>query len=170
MIPIAGRRAGKTAEVLLNPEELLRQHGKEAERGVLETLIRASGASAPRVTLFWNSRNAGYLLRSLQAAGLAAADHDTCECRTCNCQTGRQTADLVLEAGGMDSGENVAVRWGVSGGAAGLERGAPNSRSLPGLFVPLPRQAWLGGYTEPSGRKAFRAGVLDGRLLGSLLI
>jgi hypothetical protein len=146
--------AGGQVEVLVNPQEVARVGGKEAERRVLSTL---RGGGAARLTLFWNARNGGYLLRSLAASGVWADEADASE-----------AADLVLEAGALEGkggresvkAGSAAVRWGRLGDG-------PDGA---GLWIPLPRPAWIGGYTEPSGRRPRRAGGLDGRLLGSLLI
>ena len=167
-------------EVLVNPEELARAGGKAAGKQALAALRAARGAAPAgaarpspqgvRVTLFWNSRNGGYLLRSLAAAGLLAADGradglEAADAAGC---------DLVLDAGVLPGGGGpagagdgpveAAVVWGLAGSEPRM-RGPE-----PGVWIPLPRQAWTGGRSEPSGRRPLQAGLLDGRLLGSLTI
>ncbi len=161
--------AGGRVEVLLNPQELARLGGRETERQVLAALLpaaaAASRAAGVRVTLFWNARNGGCLLRRLAEAGPEAggAPGEAAP-------AGVEPPDLVLEAGcrpGSESGK-AAVCWGMDDGRkAGAESGA---EPRAGLWIPLPRQVWTGGYTEPSGRGPLQAGLLDGRLLESLLI
>ncbi len=162
-VPSAELRAPSSVpgvEVLVNPEELARAGGKAVERQALAALLAAP--AGVRVTLFWNSRNGGYLLRKLaeaSASGLAGLS------------AGGAAAgyDLVLAAsaggpaGAEDGAGEAVVRWGL----AGAERQADPEA---GVWIPLPRQVWIGGYTEPSGRRPLQAGLLDGRLLGSLTI
>ncbi len=134
--------AGGPVTVLVNPEQLLAEAGKGAERKVLAAL-RAAGPEV-RITLYWNSRNAAYLLEALdrQGAGLEAPH------------------DLLLDAG-LSADGKAAVRWGLT---AGAEAGQA------GLFIPLPRAAFLSGLGKPSGREPLQAGELDKALLQNLLV
>ena len=133
--------AAEPTDVMVNPEELLRIAGKEAEKKVLAGLLKAAGR--PGVTLYWNSRNASHLLRALADKGVGRASGD---------------CDLLLEAGTADGNGQAAVRWGL-GPAAGAE-----------LFIPLPRAAFLAGTGSPSGRPPLVAGDLDKAVLAGLLV
>ena len=140
--------SGELIEVLVNPQELLAAAGKKAEQGVLAALEAAAGRPEVRVTLYWNSRNAGHLLRQLDGTGVA----------------GGKGCDLLLEAGpGEASGqkaeasEAAGIRWGLRPAADGL-------------FIPLPKEALLAGTSTPSGRAPFVAGELDKALWQELLI
>jgi hypothetical protein len=135
-------------EVRVNPEQLLAEAGKSAERKVLSAL-RAAGPEV-KVTLYWNSRNAAYLLEALDGKGAGAEqEHDLL-----------LDAGLDAEKGGGRSPERVgkaAVRWGLA--ADGTE-----------LFIPLPRASLLSGLGTPSGREPLQAGELDRALLQNLLV
>ncbi|MBA7549175.1 hypothetical protein ES705_41651 [subsurface metagenome] len=71
-------------EVLLNPEEILKVSGKAKEKAVLQALQSALAKNAEKVTgrpevhltLFWDSRNAGYLLRSLNGSSRSKSKVD----------------------------------------------------------------------------------------------
>jgi hypothetical protein len=157
-------------EVLVNPEELLACSGKSAEKKVLAAL-KAAGSEV-RITLYWNSRNAAYLLAALDGKGARAeAKHD-----------------LLLDAGlgsrlgpGQDANEKAGVRWGLAAGQeAGLRAGQEAGQEpglRPGLrpgeaelFIRLPRAALLAGLGLPSGRDPLQAGELDKALLQNLLV
>jgi formate dehydrogenase major subunit len=140
--------SGELIEVLVNPEELLAACGKKAEQAVLAALTAAAGRPEVRVTLYWNSRNAGHLLRALDGDGTS----------------GGKGCDLLLAAGAgaeggrkAEEGEPPGIRWGLRPGAEGL-------------FIPLPKAALLAGTSTPSGREPFVAGELDRALGQSLLI
>jgi formate dehydrogenase major subunit len=136
------KAAGGPVTVLVNPEQLLAESGKSAERKVLAAL-RAAGPEV-RVTLYWNSRNAAHLLAALDRQGAGAeAPHD-----------------LLLDAGLSADGQ-ASVRWGL---AAGPQPGRAE------LFIPLPRAAFLSGLSRPSGREPLQAGELDKALLQNLLL
>ena len=128
----------------MNPEQLLAEAGKRAEKKVLAAL-KAAGPEV-RITLYWNSRNAAHLLAALDGKGAGAeSEHD-----------------LLLDAGlGAGQGPGVdgkaAVRWGLADSQAEL-------------FIPLPRAALLSGLATPSGREPLQAGELDKALLQSLLV
>jgi hypothetical protein len=136
------KSAGGPAAVLVNPEQLLAESGKGAERKVLAAL-RAAGPEV-RVTLYWNSRNAAYLLEALGRKGAGPeAPHD-----------------LLLDTG-LSADGKAAVRWGLAPGAEADQAG---------LFIPLPRAAFLAGLGKPSGREPLQAGELDKALLQNLLV
>lgn len=102
---------------------------------MLDALQRAArpgaGGTVSVVTL-WNERNAGYLF------GLAAAAGPVPE-----------KPDLVLDAGtGTRPDGAKLIAWDLS------PRGAD-------LYLPVPREYWLGGRTHPSGREPFVAGEVD---------
>jgi hypothetical protein len=129
-------------EVLVNPEQLLAESGKRAEKRVLAAL-RAAGPGV-KVILYWNSRNAAHLLAALDGKGAGA----------------QQEHDLLLDAGlgdGQGANGSAAVRWGLAAGEAEL-------------FIPLPRAALLSGMGTPSGREPLQAGELDRALLQNLLV
>ncbi len=137
-------------EVLLNPEQILSDSGKNKEKVVLQALHSVlaedvkpmKGKPKLHLTLFWGSRNAGYLLRSLNGTDRS-----------------KSKADLLLEVGpepqfhspershsaGTEEGVRT-IRWGWR-------------RNGAELFIPLDRSIWFSGYSELSGRAPRRAGV-----------
>jgi NADPH-dependent glutamate synthase beta subunit-like oxidoreductase/ferredoxin/formate hydrogenlyase subunit 6/NADH:ubiquinone oxidoreductase subunit I len=136
--------AGASVTVLVNPEQLLAEGGKAAEKKVLAAL-RAAGPEV-RITLYWNSRNAAHLLEALGRKGVGLeAPHDL-------------LLDAGLSADGKAAaGDKPVVRWGLAAGQAEL-------------FIPLPRAAFLSGLGKPSGREPLQAGELDKTLLQNLLV
>jgi NADPH-dependent glutamate synthase beta subunit-like oxidoreductase/ferredoxin len=164
---------GGRLEVLLNPSELLREWGKEMERHLLRTLrnmVRPAAAgstgAAVRVTLFWNARNAGYLLRALHALRGGAT-------------SGRRAAagrggppepmecDLILEAGPQGELDD-GVRWKPPGKPKRVQWGVLPTGAH--LFIPLSPPLLMAGYGEPSGRSPFSSGELGREALCSLLL
>ncbi len=133
---LAGARG--PLEVQVNPEQLLAEAGKRAEKKVLAAL-KAAGPGV-RVTLYWNSRNAAYLLEALDGKGAGEQPEH----------------DLLLDAG-LSADGKAAVRWGLAAGRTEL-------------FFPLPRAALLSGLSTPSGRAPLQAGELDKALLQNLLV
>jgi formate dehydrogenase major subunit len=128
-------KAGKTVEVLVNPEEIIHAHGSAGEKNVLDALSAARGGSKLRVTLLWNSRNAGYLLGKL--AGIAAT------------ASSAEKADLFLDVGVEGAaGKGKRISWG-------------KKREDKALSIPLPMELWTGGTSYPSGREALRIGEID---------
>ncbi len=124
---------GKQLEILVNPEEIHRAQGRGGEESVLEVLGEACAAGRARITLLWNSRNAGYLLSKLAGSPGAA---------------GRK-ADLFLDVG-VEDGEAAVQRivWG--------KKAADKALSLP-----LPRELWLRGRSYPSGRGSLEVDSVD---------
>jgi hypothetical protein len=144
------RRTGlERVEVLINPEIVAELAGKTKERALLRALEEAVSGSGPktaaevRVTLFWNSRNAAYLLRNLKGSG-----------------PGKIDADLLLQVGPEPGFHGAAeatrgspkdlkrIRWDLRADADGAD-----------LTIPLDRTILLSGYGEPSGRSPRRAGT-----------
>jgi formate dehydrogenase major subunit len=122
--------------ILVNPEELRGGYGPGLEARVAEILLEAEAAGRAQVLLLWNSRNAGYLLRTLSERKLPI-------CRDLG-------FDLLLDVGGEIRealGQRQFVRWG---------RKADNAR----LFIPLSEAYWRRGSMEPSGRAPLKAGRL----------
>jgi formate dehydrogenase major subunit len=156
----ARKTGAEQIEVLLNPEMIVKLSGKKKEKELLQALQPAvtgnnrliAGSPAVYITLFWNSRNAAYLLRSLNGGGAS-----------------KRKADLLLQMGpepafhsSTDSGterpeETRVVRWGWQ--AAGAD-----------LFIPLDRSILLSGYSEPSGRSPRSAGRSSREAVKNLLI
>ena len=159
------RKAGaERIEVLLNPEMIVKLAGKKKAKAVLRALQpglqpaaagntkRVPGSFEVNVTLFWNSRNAAYLLRSLKGSGAS-----------------KRKADLLLQVGpepafhsSTDSGaegleETRVIRWGWRADGADL-------------FIPLDRSILLSGYGEPSGRSPRSAGSPSREAVKNLLI
>jgi hypothetical protein len=180
----AADHSSGSLEVLLNPEECFRLWGKAAERALLGALTepaapavladrgsreRSSGKGSAsvrehsfRVTLFWNSRNGGYLLPRLAAAGLLGAP---------------ATPDLLLEAGPAPLiGEPQGVPGRESPGVAGRESPAVrrvrwgDAPAGETLFVPLARVFLLSGSSIPSGRPPLRIGTPTQEELDQLLL
>jgi formate dehydrogenase major subunit len=134
-------------EALLNPEMIVQLAGKKKEKALLLTLQaalagnRGQATAEVKLTLFWNSRNAAYLLRILEGSG-----------------TSKRKADLMLQVGPApafhgssdsktESLEGIRViRWGWKADGADL-------------FIPLDRSTLLSGFCEPSGRFPRRAGT-----------
>lgn len=151
----AGKK--RRLDLLINPEEFLKASkaskasNRSQEKRLFQTLLQSGEQVC--TTLFWNSRNAGYLLRSLAVKKLPE---------------GKQNCDLLITVG-TDSETYRATFKGTltdpfKGRVIELGRKAAGS----GLFIPLPLPLWLQGYTEPSGRSPFRAGVVDTRILKDL--
>jgi len=148
-------------EVLLNPEMILVCYGKDRERAVLRALQEALAGNREQVTgrpevaatLFWNSRNAAYLLRCLEGGGAS-----------------RSKPDLILQVGpepgfhGSVHQEPAATAESVKTICWGWrENGAD-------LFIPLDRSSWLSGYSEPSGRRPRRSGKPSQEAFKSFII
>ena len=77
-------------------------------------------------------------------------------------QAGRGAApaspDLLLYAGAdADGSEGKAIVWG-------------RKRIDRSLFVPLPREAWIGGRSHPTGMGSVQVGGVDGEQLRSLAL
>jgi hypothetical protein len=159
------RKAGaERIDVLINPEMIVELAGKKKEKAVLQALHPAAQPAASgdkrriregsdvNVTLFWNSRNAAYLLRSLDGSGAS-----------------KRKADLLLQVGpepafhrstdyrAEDPGETRVIRWGWRADGADL-------------FIPLDRSILLSGYGEPSGRSPRSAGSPSREAVKKLLI
>lgn len=147
-------------EVLLNPEMIFAFAGKKKEKTVLRALQEALAGNKEQVTgrpevaatLFWNSRNAAYLLRCLEGSGAS-----------------KIKADLLLRVGpepgfhsSTDSNPKNAeaiktIQWGWRADGADL-------------FIPLDRSILLSGYSEPSGRSPRRAGKPSQEAVKNLII
>jgi len=155
------RSAGtQRVEVLLNPEMVVRLAGQKKERQVLQALQEALSGNNKRVTgradvnltLFWNSRNAAYLLRTLKRSGAS-----------------KSKADLLLRVGPEPAFHNSTVskperleeiktiHWGWQADGADL-------------FIPLDISILLSGYSEPSGRSPRRAGKPSPEALKNLIL
>ncbi|MBA7531895.1 hypothetical protein ES705_24120 [subsurface metagenome] len=135
-------------DLLINPEEFLKASkasGRSKEKQLLAALLQSGEQVC--TTLFWNSRNAGCLLRSLAAKKLPG---------------GKQDYDLLIAVGTAD---NDTSRDTFKGRVIELGRKTCGSG---GLFIPLPLHLRLQGYTEPSGRNPFRTGVADTGILTGL--
>jgi formate dehydrogenase major subunit len=173
----------EAVEVLLNPEEILKNQGKQVEKKILKAIRAAvlDGSGGPRVrlTLFWNSRNGGYLLRSLaamrfQAAGGSPEVPSEAEADV-PAQPGKAgaaagQADLLLELGpaqGFHHGGGreappapngvTTVRWALQ----------PDGEHL---FIPLDSSLLFSGYSEPSGRSPILAGEPGRQAVNNLLL
>jgi hypothetical protein len=149
------RKAGaQRIEVLLNPEMIVKLAGKQKEKAVLRALQPALQAALQpaNITLFWNSRNAAYLLRALEGSGAS-----------------KRKADLLLQVGpepafhsSTDSGtedleKTRVVRWGWRADGADL-------------FIPMDKSILLSGSGEPSGRSPRSAGSPSREAVKNLLI
>ena len=145
------RKAGaQRVEVLLNPEMIVKLAGKQKEKAVLRALQAA--VQPANITLFWNSRNAAYLLRALEGSGAS-----------------KRKADLLLQVGpepafhsSTDSGtedleKTRVVRWGWRVDGADL-------------FIPMDKSILLSGSGEPSGRSPRSAGSPSREAVKNLLI
>ncbi|UCF95839.1 MAG: FAD-dependent oxidoreductase [Spirochaetaceae bacterium] len=154
-------------EVLLNPEMVLKNLGKKMEKAVLQALQEALAGNAneatgkPRVhlTLFWNSRNAGYLLRALDGADRSKTKADLI--LQMGPEPGFHGSEPVKAAESTGPGKAIAgvtvIRWGWQADGADL-------------FIPLHSSIWLSGYGEPSGRMPRRAGKPSQEAFKNLII
>jgi ferredoxin len=155
------RRIGvERVEVLLNPEMIVELAGKTKEKALLRTLEEAVSGSGPktaakvRITLFWNSRNAAYLLRNLKGSDRRKID-----------------ADLLLQFGPEPGFHGPAES--TPGSPADIRRirwdwRADGERA--DLTIPLDRTILLSGYGEPSGRSPRRAGAPSPDVLKRFII
>jgi formate dehydrogenase major subunit len=126
-------KAGRIIEALVNPEEIARIHGSEGEKAVIGALRSSLKSAKTRVTLLWNSRNAGYLFGRIAGSP---------ELRPAK-------PDLLLDVG-------------VGGSVSGLKRIAWGRKAEEKtLFIPLPVRAWTSGRSHPSGREELRIGEVD---------
>jgi len=145
----AGKK--RRLDLLINPEEFVKASGRSQEKRLLGTLLKTGEQVC--TTLFWNSRNAGCLLRSLAVKKFAQ---------------GKQDYDLLIAVGAdSDTSRDTfqeTSKEPFKGRVIELGRKATGS----GLFIPLPLPLWLQGYTEPSGRTPFRTGVVDTGILAGL--
>ncbi len=140
----------RMVDILVNPEEVHKCCERDMENRLIQTIADASTWQKIRTTLFWNARNSWYLIKSIQRNGALRGD-------------GRRSLEdfgLVLDVGGdlIGTDKQKTVRWG----------GKPDGADL---FIPVPLEYWIEGYSEPSGRKPVRTGhqtTLDIR--NSLLI
>ncbi len=126
-------KAGKRIEIFVNPEEILRVHGSAGEKTALAALVTAKQSAKARITLLWNSRNAGYLFARTEAAG------------------GPAKPDLLLDVG-VEDGKSGTKRivWN-------------RKREGKALFIPLSIDYWTKGTTYPSGREALIIAEIDGQ-------
>ena len=131
-------------DVLLNPEELLKEASASRQKALVGALKRTASCERVRLTLLWSSRNAGCLLRALAAKGLWNRPQGP--------------FDLLLQAGVQENANGAAiVRWGREPSGANL-------------FIPLPAAFWLKGAIEPSGRRPIVVGELSRKQLEGLLL
>jgi NADPH-dependent glutamate synthase beta subunit-like oxidoreductase/ferredoxin len=127
----------RSIDILVNPECLGRCCEHEMENKLIKHIAGYKGELRLSVTLFWNSRNAGYLLKSMLNRGLLPKKE----------RIGIEDYDLILDAGfRTENGSEY-----VNGAAGKLVKfgGAPGGS---GLYLPVPRSFWLEGYMEPSGK------------------
>jgi len=153
----AGKK--RRLDLLINPEEFLKTSGRSREKQLLGTLLKAGEQIC--TTLFWNSRNAGCLLRSLAAKKLPEEkrDFDLLITVGANIDISRATFKATSRAT-FKATSRATFKDRV------IELGRKASGS--GLFIPIPLPLWLQGYTEPSGRSPFRSGAVDTRILAGL--
>ncbi|MGO9413194.1 MAG: FAD-dependent oxidoreductase [Spirochaetia bacterium] len=119
-------------EVVVSPEN--------APHRALETLLAVR--SRVRISLYWSSRNAGYLFR-----------------RTTGMSRLAKQPDLLLDVG-VEAGSNGTKRiaWGMTAVKADL-------------FIPLARELWLRGRSHPTGRESVQTGpIAEGALKEALVI
>ena len=105
------------------------------------------------LTLFWNSRNAGYLLRALNGANSSMSKVDLL------LEVGPEPRFHNPECSDKESAEESVrtIRWGWR-------------RDGAVLFIPLDRSIWFSGYSELSGRAPRRAGVPSREAYKNLII
>jgi hypothetical protein len=140
----------RMVDILVNPEDVHKCCERDMENRLIQTIADASTWQKIRTTLFWNARNSWYLIKSIQRNGALRGDG----------RRGLEDFGLVLDVGGdlIGTDKQKTVRWG----------GKPDGADL---FIPVPLEYWIEGYSEPSGRKPVRTGhqtTLDIR--NSLLI
>ena len=158
------KAGAERVEVLLNPEMIQKLSGKKKEKAVFRALQpaleaagagnkgRAKGRPEVGLTLFWNSRNAAYLLRALGGSGASGGKADLL------LQVGPEPAFHSSTDSNKESSEETRViQWGWRADGADL-------------FVPLDRSILLSGYSEPSGRSPRRAGKPSPEALKNLIL
>jgi len=145
-------------EVLLNPEVVFALAGKKKERVVLQALQAALAGNKEKITpevnltLFWNSRNAAYLLRALGGSGASKSKADLL------LRVGPEPAfhsSTVSKPEKLEEIKTIQWGWQVDGAD---------------LFIPLDRSILLSGYGEPSGRSPRSAGKPSPQAIKNLLI
>ncbi len=143
-LPALLERAGASGSrviVVANPQQLREAHGEAGQKLVLDCLAGAAG-----VELLWNDRNAGYLLGKLAEDGgprrPAGAKPDL-------------LLDVCMDGTTVADGAARTIAWGL----------APRKADL---FVPVPREALLGGWAHTSASGAVRIGEIDGERLKEL--
>jgi hypothetical protein len=157
----AGKK--RRLDLLINPEEFLKDSGRSQEKRLLGTLLQSGEQVC--TTLFWNSRNAGCLLRSLAVKELPEGkqDYDLLVAVGADSDTSRDTFQDTSRDTFQDTSRDT-FQDTFKGRIIELGRKAAGGR----LFIPLPLHLWLQGYTEPSGRTPFRTGVVDTGILTGL--
>jgi len=132
-------------DIMINPEDIALKYGKDKEQSIVSLLINVFQHSGVRITLFWNSRNAGYLLKKLNEKNCLDSGPD-------------YSADLRLIIGDKD-GQGLPIKKSSKDGVAMVVWGRKRYKDY--LFIPLKDSFWINGSFEPSGRKRVSAGVLD---------
>jgi hypothetical protein len=129
----------KKVDILVNPEETHRLHGKAGQKTVLDALAEFGGEGL-RVTLLWNRRNSGYLLSKV--AGVKS-------------ERKRGKPDIFLDVGVEDGITAHRIVWGM--------KTAEKS-----LTIPLATELFVKGRTYPSGQESLQIGSVDVEGLRSL--
>ncbi len=136
----------RTVDLIVNPEGI-HASAERVTENTLFRVIRETGTwQKIRITLYWNSRSAQHLLSRLKESGIRAD----------RLGFGLEDYDLVLEAGSDATTANGArlVRWG----------GNPERSSV---YFPVPRELWLSGTFNPSGKRPTTPEAIDPKALST---
>ncbi len=156
-------------DVLVNPEGVVRDYGSGIERLIISVLKDYRGRNDVRVTLLWNGRNSGYLMRRVKSFYEGLAKSDGLRERLVALMGKADFAVYVGYRGNfrgpnLDAGQVLDVKglplvvfgknpYGIKGGGEVL-------------FVPMDEDFWLKGSFYPSGRESFSlgSGCVGGKL------
>ena len=164
-----GGNGDSRLKLLINPESIVADYGKEAEGKILSLLLKYHGEKKLDVTLFWNARNTHYLLERLAEKSVSegkSAFENGIE------NTLPEDADLLLVVGMKkkndpdvssllslfeNDGNTKRVVWGRESDGKGL-------------FIPLENAFWLSGSFKPSGRAQVTAGSISRNAVERILV
>ncbi len=169
-------------DILINPEGIVNGFGNSVEGDVIDVLGEYAGRNDVRITLLWNGRNSGYLMRKVKDFYKDLKEVN--DLRTALSKVMDKT-DFAVYVGykgnfrgpNLDSDKTLRVAklpvvvFGKNPYGIGLDRGNVASGSGEVLFVPMEDDFWLKGGFYPSGRKSFSLGRGSlRRSLGSILL
>lgn len=179
-----------TVDIIVNPEDISSAYGKAAESDIITRLSSAYDRGRTRVTLFWNSRNASYLLRKIYGNDSEAPAE----------VSAGTLAEAPAGEPGKKAGPGIPPDLELIVGDDGSCIDNPNGKKTPDgaatedsdvkkvvwgrkwdgkhLLIPLKNAFWINGTFEPSGRnsgkgagvKHVSAGRLDKKEIEALVL